>query len=420
MSAAGDPGRRGPTRVPTLLRNRDFDLYWSGVLLSEIGTRGTFVANLFHIYLLTGSTLQTGLVGLCQALALILLSPLGGAWADRVERRKLLQAMQAASLLVSLGLALSTLAGVIAPWHILLAVLLNSAAETFDRPARQAIIPALVSKGDLVQAFALLNPSREVAVLVGPALAGLLIAAGGPEAMYLADVASYAVLVVVLQVLRVPVTWSEARRATLWQNIREGFAWMRHRPLILQLVGLDLSCTLFGAYRVVLPALALDVLAVGAAGYGVLAAAPAVGALLGSALVFRLARTVRSGHIVLAATAAYGAAAVALAQAPVFAVALLTAAGLGLFDAMHTAIRHAAVQLETPDFLRGRVTSIYQIASRGGPALGDVNIGAVAGPLGPALALSLGGAVSILAGAGGALARSRVRDYQVPAHESAH
>jgi MFS family permease len=403
--------------VPAILRNRRFDLYWGGVVLSEIGTRGTFAANLFHMYVLTGSTLQTGLIGLAQAVALIVLSPLGGAWADRMDRRRLVQSMQAVALVVSLGLGIATTSGVIQPWHIVLAVLLNTAAETFDRPARQALIPALVPQTDLVQAFALINPSREVAVLTGPALAGFLIAGFGPAGMYYADVASFAVLIVVLQILRISRhSADEARQSSVWHNIKEGFAWLRNRPLILQLIGLDLSCTLFGAYRVVLPALSTDVLHVGPSGYGILSAAPSVGALIGAALVFRLARTARSGRIVLVTTAMYGVATIALAQAPGFLLALVGAAGIGLFDAMHTAIRHAAVQLETPDGIRGRVTALYQIASRGGPALGDLNIGALAGPLGPGLALAIGGLLPILV-AGVASAGRLVRDYQVPQHE---
>lgn len=406
-------------RLPPLLRNRRFDLYWGGVVLSEIGTRGTFAANLFHMYVLTDSTLQTGLIGLAQAVALIVLSPLGGAWADRMNRRRLLQCMQAFSLVVSLGLAVATLADVIEPWHIVLAVLLNTSAETFDRPARQALIPALVPKSDLVQAFALINPSREIAVLTGPALAGFLIAGFGPAGMYLVDVVSFAVLVVVLQCLRISGhSTAEAKQSSVWHNIKEGFAWMRHRPLILQLIGLDLSCTLFGAYRVVLPALSTDVLHVGPSGYGILSAAPAVGALIGAAWVFRIARTARSGRIVLAATIGYGVATIGLAQAPAFLLAVVGAAGIGLFDAMHTAIRHAAVQLEAPDEIRGRVTALYQIASRGGPALGDLNIGALAGPLGPGLALAIGGVLPILAG-GVSYAGRLVRDYQVPRHEPA-
>jgi len=323
---------------------------------------------------------------------LIFLSPLGGAFADRMNRLRLLQITQSFSLLVSLGLAVLTLIGVIEPWQILVSVLLNTAAETFDRPARQSLIPALVPKQDLVQAFALLNPSREIAILIGPAMAGFLIAVFGPEGMYFVDVASYAVMVVLLQFVRVPAApVNQAKTVSVWNNIKEGFGWMRHRPLILQLIGLDLACTLFGAYRVVLPALSTDVLGVGPSGYGILSAAPSAGALIGSALVFRMARTVRSGRIVLWATAGYGVAAITLAQGPLFLIAVLGAAGIGLFDAMHTTVRHAAVQLEVPDELRGRVTATYQIASRGGPALGDLNIGAIAAVLGPVTALSIGG-----------------------------
>jgi MFS family permease len=406
-------------RIPDLLRNRNFDLYWSGVVLSEIGSRGTFATNLFHIYTLTGSTLQTGLVGLFQAGALVVLSPLGGAYADRVQRRRLLQVTQAFSLLVSLALAVLTITGSITSWQILVSVLLNTAAETFDRPARQSLIPALVRREDLVGAFALLNPSREVAILLGPALAGLLIAAFGPQAMYLTDVATFGTMVVMLQFLRVPAAPTEAKQVSLVANIREGFAWLRRRPLILQLIGLDLSCSLFAAYRALLPALATDVLGVGPTGYGLLSAAPSAGALIGSALLFRLVRTVRSGHIILCSTAAYGAAAILLAQAPGIGLALAGAMGLGLFDAMHTTIRHAAVQLEVPDDIRGRVTSTYQIASRGGPALGDLNVGAAAGVIGPVMALSLGGAVPIITTVAVFLRGRRVRQYQAPQHARA-
>jgi MFS family permease len=325
-----------------------------------------------------------------------------------------LQVTQTFSLLVSLALAVLTITGTIAPWQILVSVLLNTAAETFDRPARQSLIPALVPKEDLVQAFALLNPSRELAILVGPALAGLLIAVIGPEAMYLTDVASFAVMVVVLQFLRVPVTLSEAKRVSVLANIREGFRWLRGRSLILQLIGLDLSCSLFAAYRALLPALSTDVLGVGASGYGILAAAPSAGALIGAVVLYRMARTTRSGYIILGSTAAYGLAAIMLAQAPAFALALLAAVGLGLFDAMHTTIRHAAIQLEVPDGMRGRVTSSYQIASRGGPALGDLNVGAIASVVGPVMALSIGGLVPIASAAGVMIKGRRVREYQVP------
>jgi neurotransmitter:Na+ symporter, NSS family len=126
------------------------------------------------------------------------LSPLGGAIADRLDRRRLLQGSQLLSLLASAGLAAATFLGAVQVWHIILAVLVNTSAVSFERPARDALIPALVPRSELVQAFALLNPSREVAILVGPALAGVLMAVWGPEAMYLFDVASYATIIVIL------------------------------------------------------------------------------------------------------------------------------------------------------------------------------------------------------------------------------
>lgn len=398
--------------VPAVLRHRDFDLYWLGVVGSQIGTRGTVAANLYQVYALTGSTLQVGLVGAAQAVALLVLSPLGGVYADRLDRRRLLQVTQALSLAVALALALITATGRAQAWHVLVSVLFTTAAATFDQPARQALIPAMVPRSQLPQAFALLNPSRELAILVGPSLAGVLIAVSGPELMYFLDAATYAGLILILALLRIR-RLEPPEHQPLLESIRAGVRYVAGRPVIWQLMGLDLSATLFGAYRVLLPVLALDVLHVGPTGYGVLSSAPSLGALLGSVLVFRLVQSRRSGLILLAGTVGYGAACVLLAQAGMFWLALVAALLVGLADALATTIRHAAVQLETPDELRGRVSSIYQMASRGGPALGDLNIGGLAALLGPVAALTLGGLVPAVCAAGLFAGGRVVRDYEV-------
>ncbi|MCX2180231.1 MFS transporter [Streptomyces sp. SKN60] len=406
-------------RIPEVLRNRDFDLYWGGVVLSQIGTRGATAATLYQVYELTGSTVQVGLVGLAQAVALVVLSPLGGVYADRLDRRRLLQASQALALLVSAALAAVTLTGRATVWAVVLSSLLTTAAATFDQPARQALIPAMVPREQLVDAFALLNPSRELAVLLGPALAGLLIAIGGPGLVYAFDTVTYAALVLVLALLRTPGPKPDGARAPVWQSMREGTAYVARRPVIRQLIGLDLAATVFGAYRVLLPALAADVWHTGATGYGLMAAAPSAGALIGSAWVFRLVRTARSGHVVLYGTAAYGLAVVGLALAPSLWPALVMAVALGAADAVATTVRHAAVQLETPDELRGRVSATYQIASRGGPAVGDSLMGVAAGALGPVAALSAGGLVPALAAGASALRSRTIREYRVPRPSSA-
>ena len=398
--------------LPDVLRNRDFNLYWSGVVLSQIGTRGTVAANFYQVYVLTGSVLQTGLVGAGQAVALLLLSPLGGAYADRLDRRKLLQCAQAVSLVVALVLAVLTFNGQAQAWHVILSVVLTTAAATFDQPARQAIIPAMVPKNQLAQAIALLNPSREFAILIGPALAGLLMALGGPGLMYVFDVVTYAVLIVVLGVLRVPPLVQTGPPRSVFGSIADGAKYVAHRPLITRLMGLDLSATLFSAYRVLLPAIAVDLLEVGPTGYGLLSAAPSAGALLATYSVFRvIERSGRLGKVLLVSTALYGLAAMLLAQSRAFPLAIVAAMLLGAFDAMATTIRHAAVQVDTPDELRGRVTAFYQMSSRGGPALGDVVVGALASVVGPVVALTVGGLGPIIVALAFLSRPNVVRDY---------
>jgi MFS family permease len=399
--------------VPAVLRNRDFNLYWAGVVASQIGTRGTVAANFYQVYALTGSIAYTGLVGAAQAVALLVLSPVGGALADRIDRRRLLQGAQAVALVVAVSLAWLTLSGNAVAWHVVLSVVLTTAAATFDQPARQALIPALVPRGQIAQAIALLNPSRELAILLGPLMAGLLITVGGPGLMYVVDAVTYALLVAILAVLRTPPLALPSSRRTVFQSILEGGRYITHRPLIYTLMGLDLAATVFSAYRVLLPALAVDVLQVGSAGYGVLSAAPSAGALLATYSVFRtVERSRRQGRVLLVSTVLYGLAAILLAFSPFFAMAIVAALLLGGFDAMATTIRHAAVQIDTPDEIRGRVTAFYQMSSRGGPALGDVVVGAFAGLAGPVVALSVGALVTIGVAASFSFKENVVRSYQ--------
>lgn len=382
--------------ITPILKNRDFDLYWAGVILSQIGTRGTLAANLYQVYALSGSLAQTGLVGASQAVALIVLSPLGGVYADRLDRRRLLQCSQGLAMVVAALLAVVSLSGHAATAEILVAVVLTTAASSFDQPARQALIPAMVPREQLPQAFALLNPSRELAVLLGPALAGLLIAASGPGLMYVVDAVTYGILVVVLAVVHVDPLPGAPREESVWRQMADGFVFVRRRRIVWMMMSLDLSATIFSSYRVVLPAIALTRLHIGPSGYGLLASTPSAGALLATYAVFRVVgRSHRLGRVLLVSTVAYGLSAILLARAGDVLLAVVACLLLGAFDAMATTIRQAAVQLETPHDLRGRITATYQMASKGGPALGDTLMGSAAGALGPAVALVFGGILTM-------------------------
>jgi len=232
--------------------------------------------------------------------------------------------------------------------------------------------------------------------------------------MYAVDVVTYAALIVVLTFVRVPrLEPTGAAAGSVFASIAEGARYVVRRPLITSLMGLDLSATVLSAYRVLLPALATDVLDVGPGGYGLLSSAPSAGALLATYLVFRVVQgSRRQGKVLLVATLLYGISAVLLAQAPTFPLAIGAALLLGAFDAMATTIRHAAVQVDTPDEIRGRVTAFYQMSSRGGPALGDVAMGAFAGVVGPVLALTIGGFGPMLVALGFWSRPNVVRDYR--------
>jgi MFS family permease len=399
--------------IPAVLTEPGFRLYWLGTVLSNVGTRGTVAANLWQVLLLTNSTADVGLVGLSEAVALLLLAPLGGAIADRVDRRVLLQITQSTSMVSSLMLTVLTFTGRIEAWHIYVAVVVVSAAQTFEGPARLALIPALVRRERVVDAFALINPTRELAILLGPPLAGLLIAVSGNAGyVYAFDAVTYAVLVVLLLFVRIAPLAGHQRSESVWASIAEGFGYVRRRRLIWQLMSLDFSATFFGAYRVVLPTIARDILRVGPQGYGVLGAAPAAGAILGSAVVFRLRGFEHKGWLVLGATATYAGGCILLAQSTAFVLALLAAALIGVSDAVAATLRQVLVQTDTPDSLRGRVSSAYQMVSRGGPSLGSAQMGVLAGSLGAPLGLTLGASVTLLYAALLALRGRTIRQYK--------
>jgi len=274
------------------------------------------------------------------------------------------------------------------------------------------LIPAMVPRAQLPQAFALLNPSRELAVLIGPALAGILIAVDGPGLMYAVDAATYLLLMITLAVIRVPHLPGSGVHVTLREQFVEGVRFVLRRRIVWQMIVLDLVATVFAAYRVLLPAIAVDRLHLGATAYGLLSSAPSAGALLATYTVFRVVdRSTRLGKVLLGSTIAYGLSAILLATAQDLLVALAACLLLGVFDAMATTIRQAAVQLETPDELRGRVSATYQMASRGGPALGDTVIGGAAAAIGPAVALTLGGVVTAVFAAAHLGRRNPVRAY---------
>jgi MFS family permease len=383
--------------VPPLaaLGHREFRLLYIGLLVSTMGSQITRAASAWLIYELTGSAFALGLAGLFAALPLIPMSLLGGALADAVERRRLLLATQALALLTVAALAALTATGLVAVWHLYAANFLITIVGVLDRPARQALVPSLVPPAHLLNAYTLMTALGQAASLVGPVLAGLALATAGPAAAFGLDALTFLAVVLALLLMDVPPVVGGGRRISLG-SIGEGLRFVRSKPIIVGLLGLDVVAMLFGYYPTLLPVFA-DLLDVGPQGFGLLTAAPAAGSLLGAGIMLLVGRLRRPGWVMLAAVAGYAVGLMGLGLSTRFPLALACGALLGFTDAISMAIRHAATQLNTPDALRGRVSSVFQISVQGGNSVGALDAGFAAALLGAGPATVVGGGLVLVA-----------------------
>lgn len=423
------------------LRHAEFRRLWLSQLVSQVGSQMQSVALHWHVYLLTGSPLALGAVGLTRALPTALFSLWGGVLADRRDRRLMMLAAQSGMTVVALALAALTLAGRERLLALYALNALGAAAGAFDNPARQALVPRLVPLADLPGALALNLSMFQTALIAGPALAGLLIAGHGaagftsvahaaPAAasgtsaialIYGLNALSFLGVLAVLATLRTSgrVDSPAGRHEPPLAALREGLRFVLTTPVMVWSTGLDFVATFFAGAMSLLPIVADKVLRVGPAGYGALVAAPAVGALLGS--LYTAARPLprRQGRLLLAAIAAYGLATVVFGVSRSYALTLLALALTGLADLVSTVIRQTLRQLLTPDRLRGRMTGVNMMFFIGGPQLGEVEAGLLAAlfasPVtGVTVSIVSGGLMTLVAAAVAATGTKVIRDYTPP------
>jgi MFS family permease len=379
------------------LQHRDFRLYWGGRAVSSGGTQMQQAAVAWQVYLLTHSALALGFIGLFRVLPIVVFSLLGGVVADVVNRRALLLITQTWLLLVSAALALVTATGVITLWMIYVLTAMSAAALAFDNPARQALVPSLVSRERLTNALSLMSTALQMATVVGPSLAGLVIAARGVAAVYLIDVLSFLAVIWALLVINPPPVADAVQRVS-WTAAVEGLHFVWRSPIILATMGLDFMATFFSSATSLLPIFARDILHVGSEGYGFLYAAPGAGAVVAGVAVSFYSGAIRmQGRVVLLSVAAYGACTVLFGLSRSFALSLLALAGTGAADTVSMIIRQTIRQVVTPDALRGRMTSVTSVFFMGGPQLGEVEAGLVARAFGAPISVISGGLAALLA-----------------------
>jgi MFS family permease len=398
------------------LRHRDFRLLWMGQIVSVTGSQMQFAAINWHIYLLTGSALSLGLVGACRAVPIILCSLAGGVVADVVDRRRLMMTTQAVMLLCSAILAIVTFRGLLHVWPIFLLTAIASAAWAFDTPARQALMPTLVPSKDFPNAVSLSMLMFQVGLIVGPPLAGFILASHGPALVYTINAASFVAVILGLALMRTSgrpeKDESQPARISL-DALLEGLRFVWRTPIIVQTMTLDFMATFFASANQLLPIFAKDILRVGAQGYGFLAAAPAGGAVVTGLVMARLGTLKRQGLVVIVSIAVFGAATIAFGLSRVFWFSLLMLAITGAADTISTILRQTIRQLVTPNKLRGRMTSINMIFFMGGPQLGEVEAGTLAALIGAPLSVVTGGAACLIAAAIALGTAKNLRRYEV-------
>jgi MFS family permease len=378
--------------IPPSLKHKKFFYLWLGQLISITGTQMQLWALFWHINQLNKNPIALGGIGLARILPVIIFSLIGGALADSVDRRKVMFVTQSAAALLALTLGLLTQFGHVTIWHIYIITAIQAIAVAFDGPSRQALIPNLLPKKDLPNAFSMTFTSFQVGSVLGPALSGFAIAYAGQQAVYYFNAISFvAVLIALFLIGDVPQSIAEKSAGISMESIREGISFIFNKPIILATMLLDFVATFFASANTLMPIIAKDVLHVGVVEYGYLSAAPAVGAVLAALVISQIKELRKQGILFLSAVVVFGLATIVFGATTSILVAWIAIATTGAADGVSTIIRNTIRQLQTPDHIRGRMTSVNQIFFQGGPQLGEIEAGSVAQFFGAPFAVISGG-----------------------------
>jgi MFS family permease len=389
-----------PLHIPPSLHHRRFRLLWMGLLISIAGSQMQLWALFWHIRTITDQPIALGMVGLARIVPVIIFSLIGGAVADVLNRRRILFLTQSLMALAAFILGWLTLTGHIDLWHIYLLTALQAIAQAFDGPARQALVPNLVPNQDLPNAFSMNSIARQTGAIIGPAISGFIIVAGGLAYVYIINAISFMAVILALVFMgsvEQQKSTSMRKGVVSYTAISEGVRFILNQPLILSTMILDFFATFFASANTLMPIIARDVLHVGVVEYGWLSAAQAIGAMIAAITISQLREIKRQGPMFMMAVVVFGIATVLFGATRYLLIALLALVIVGAADTVSTIIRNTIRQLATPDYIRGRMTSVNQIFFQGGPQLGEVEAGGIAQLFGAPFAIISGGIGCILA-----------------------
>ena len=374
------------------LRHRNFKFFFSGQLISLVGTFMQMVAQSWLVYRLTGSSLLLGSISFVQQFPVFILSPLGGTVADRHSRHRIVVCTQTASMLLAFVLSWLTLTGRVRIWELFVLAGLLGVTNAFDIAARQSFVVEMVGQEDLMNAIAMNSSMVNGARIVGPAVAGILVAYIGEGWCFFANGVSYVAVVVGLLMMQLEPWVSHAKRESPLEDLKEGFFWVRRSRAVRDLLLMLGLVSLVGMpYVVLMPIFADRVLHGGPRALGILMCSSGAGALVASLGMAMRKRLRGLGRWVATASAGFGLSMILFSWSQWFWLSVALLFPLGFFMMMQMACSNTLIQAMVPNRLRGRVMAFYSMMFVGMAPLGAFGAGAVATHIGAPRTLMVGG-----------------------------
>lgn len=376
------------------LKVRNFRLYWLGMFLSLIGTWIQTVAQSWLVFELTHSAFLLGLVGFLGMIPVFVLSLLGGVVADKMNKRKIILLTQYAFMFLAFVLAILTQLKLITPVQIMLIALLNGVVMAFDAPSRQAIVAELVGKQNLLNAIALNSAAFNSARIIGPALAGILIAAIGMSGCFYLNAVSFIAAISALLLIKLEVGFKKQDNSHWKKDLREGLSFIRRNPDIRTLISMTAVTSLFGvSYVVLMPIFANEVLKVGVKGLGILMSVAGAGALVAALILAAAGDFKRKGRLLITSSIIFSFSLSAFSLSKIYWLSLFSLACVGWASVTAMSLINNLLQARVPDEFRGRVMSAFMFTFAGILPFGNLLAGAMAHFWGVSLTVFSGGVI---------------------------
>jgi MFS family permease len=364
------------------------------MFISLIGTWIQIVAQSWLVFQLTNSAFLLGVVGFLSSIPVFLLSLFGGVLADRLNKRNILIATQSAFMLLAFLLAVLTQMKLITPYQIMLVALLNGVVMAFDAPSRQAMVVELVGKDYLFNAIALNSIAFNSSRIIGPALAGVLVATIGMSGCFYINGISFLPLIIALFFIRVNKYTASDKNNTVWRDLKEGLIFVRNNRLIMILITMTGVVSLFGiAYVIFMPIFANDILKVGVQGLAVLMSSAGLGALIAALLLARLGDFKYKGKLLVLASFIFSFSLVLFSLSKIYLLSLIALLFIGGSSVTAIALINTILQTKVPNEFMGRVMGVYMLTFFGILPFGNLIAGSLAEALGISFTIMLSGII---------------------------